>query len=417
LFVLRKTIAFNLHQDSKKDGLFEWQLGHVANWRPGCWHSNYSITKSLNAFYNSCFAEEEIAAHFHPVRWALILAIAIPVVLGTLIVFARIGGNEHVARCSLRGLRVLLAAEFVLLFVLSCVGFVYEQRSQPREAALFHAPGTLVDMGGYRLHLYCTGSGGPTVVLEHGHRATYLDWSFVQPQIAKFARVCSYDRGGYGWSEPSPNRRVPSVMADELHSLLRAAGEKPPYILAGHSYGAMNTVMFAHKFPDEVAGLVLIDGSTPDSLPRTSLRTRLWMQIMQFTMRFGLPRWRGWCGGGPEEIAAERQALTCRSQNFETILLEDASFPEARNEIRSIPSLGNIPLVVITRDPEKGLNSALETKHNQQQHDLAKLSSNSRVVVAEGSAHDVPFARPEVIIDAVKNLATLPAPAGSQGTP
>ena len=81
---------------------------------------------------------------------------------------------------------------------------------------------------------------------------------------------------------------------------------------------------------------------------------------MQFTMRFGLPRWRRWCGGGPEEIAAERQALTCRSQNFETILREDASFPGARNEIRSIPNLGNIPLIVITRDPDAAQDVAQE---------------------------------------------------------
>jgi pimeloyl-ACP methyl ester carboxylesterase len=311
----------------------------------------------------------------------------------------------------------MLVIEFAVLLVVALLGLGYERRARRQEAAQFHPPGRLVDVGGYRLHLYCTGAGGPTVVLEHGHRATYLDWYRVQPEIAKVTRVCSYDRAGYGWSDPSPRERTPSMIADELHSLLQAAGEKPPYLLVGHSFGAMNVVMFAHKFPDEVAGVVLVDGSTPESLRPAGWREKLWLRTIQLTMPFGLPRWRGWCDSGPQETIALKRALICRPQNIQTIFREDAAFPAAANEVRGISSLAGVPLVVIARDPASGANSKFEARHAEQQRDLAKLSTNSRIIVAEGSAHDVPLAKPDVIVEAVKRLLTPPAPADSRGTP
>jgi len=324
-------------------------------------------------------------------------------------------GNDALAHTCLRSLRYLVAAEFVAFIVIALVGFDYERRARAREAAQFHPPGRLVDIGGYRLHLYCTGSGGPTVILEHGHRATYLDWFRVQPETAKFTRVCSYDRAGYGWSDRSPKDRVPSVMAEELHTLLIAAGEKPPYVLVGHSFGALDTVMFAHKFPGEVAGLVLVDGARPESLRQ--IPGRLWVRMMEITMPFGLPRWRGWCEGGPAEIAAEKAVHSCRSQYLTTIQQEDSNFPQTAAEMRGISSLRNIPLVVIARDPGRGQNPAAETRNIQRQRESATLSTNSVFIVAEGSGHDVPLARPDLIVKAVQDLIRPLAQAGNRGTP
>jgi pimeloyl-ACP methyl ester carboxylesterase len=346
-----------------------------------------------------------------------VLSVAVPAVLAAAFLISRLGAYDDLARTCLRGLRYLVAAEFALLILLGLIGFSYERRARKQEAARFHPPGQLVDIGGYRLHPYCTGSGGPTVVLEHGHRATYLDWFRVQPQIATFTRVCSYDRAGYGWSDPSAKDRVPSVMAEELHTLLNAAGEKPPYVLVGHSFGALNAVMFAHKFPDEVAGIVLVDGSRPESLRQIPWRGRLWVLMMRVTIPFGLPRWRGWFEGGWEDVAAEKEALTCRLQFFETITREDSAFPRTAREMNAITSLGDVPLVVIARDPGRGQNPAAETRNNQLQRESAKLSTNSQFVVASGSAHDVPLARPDVIVNAVKSLIRPQAQAGSQGTP
>lgn len=347
----------------------------------------------------------------------MVLGIALPLALVAAFVFSRIGGNQELARNCARAVRIVLAIEVVALVIVAFLGWRYERRARKRDADQFHPPGKLVDVGGFRLHLYCTGEGGPTVILEHGHRATYLDWYRVQPGVAKFARVCSYDRAGYGWSDPSARDRSPSIMSEELHSALHAAGEKPPYIWVGHSFGAMNGIMFAHKFPGEVSALVLVDGSTPQSLHQARWREKVWLRTIQLTMPFGLPRWRGWCGGGPNEIAEVKQALTCDSQNFATILREDAAFPVATREIRGIASLGNTPLVVIARDPAMGNNAEIEARHAQQQREMTKLSTNSRFAVAEGSGHDVPLARPDVVVEAVKSLLKPQAQAGSQGTP
>jgi pimeloyl-ACP methyl ester carboxylesterase len=330
---------------------------------------------------------------------------------------ARLNGHVELSRNLLRLFRYSVAAEIVVAVILSGAGLVLERRAQQRDGLLYKPPGQLIDIGGYRLHLSCTGSGGPTVVLEHGHRATFLDWYRVQPEIAKFTRVCSYDRPGHGWSDPSPKPRVPSVMADELHALMHDAGEKPPYLLVAHSFGSLNAVMFAHKFPQEVAGLVLADGSHHASLGRLRLRQTVWLRIMQFTMPFGLPRWRGWCGGGPGEIAGVKEAVTCRWQYPETIFRESSAFPQAAAEMRSVSSVGDVPLVVIARDPASGHNPAAEEQHHKQQRDSTKLSTNSRFVIAEGSAHDIPLARPDVIVSAVKSLLRVQAPAGSRGTP
>jgi pimeloyl-ACP methyl ester carboxylesterase len=346
-----------------------------------------------------------------------VLGVGVPFILATCFFLVRMGGNQELARNCARAFRIVLAIEVAALVIVALIGLRYERRARRQDAAQFHPPGKLVDVGGYRLHLYCTGNDGPTVVLEHGHRATYLDWYRVQPELAKFIRVCSYDRAGMGWSERSPRERTPGVMADELHSALQAAGEKPPYVLVGHSFGAMNAIMFAHKFSDEVLGVVLVDGSTPDSLHPARGRTRLWMRMMQLTMPFGLPRWRGWCGGGPPAIAGVKQALTCRSQNFGTILREDSAIPAATGEIRAISSLGNIPVVVITRDPATGNNSEFEARHTQKQREMTKLSTNSRFIVAEGSGHEIPLARPDVIVETVKSLIKPQAQAGSRGTP
>lgn len=350
-------------------------------------------------------------------RWAVALAVAVPLVVAVAFLFARLSGNAELARSFLRGLRIVIVVELVLLTLAALLGLNNERRAQQHDAESLHPPGRLIDIGGYRLHLYCVGTGGPTIVLEHGHQSTYLDWYRVQPQLAKFTRVCSYDRAGYGWSEQSPNPRVPSVMADELHKLLSAAGEKPPYILVGHSYGAINAVMFAHQFPDELAGLVLVDGSHPEALGRLSLRNRMWRRVMQFTLPFGLPRRRGWCGGGPPETAAEKEALNCRSSFYETIIRENRGMAQATVEMHSIKTLGDLPLVVIARDPAMGRDTQAEVRHNEEEREFAKLSTKSRFIVAERSAHDIPLARPDVVVEAVRSLLKSQGQAGSRETP
>jgi len=320
-------------------------------------------------------------------------------------------GHGESSRTLLRGLRYVLAVELIAVAIAAAVGASYESANRKRDRELYRPPGRLVDVGGYRLHLYCTGEGGPTVVLEFGLDGSYLDWYRVQPAVAKFTRVCSYDRAGYGWSDPSPRPRIPSVMSEELHTLLEKAGEKPPYILAGHSLGSFDALMYAHRYPQEVAGVVLVDGAHPDELLPFYLRKKLWLRVMQVTMPFGLPRWRGWCGSGPAEIAGMKQAIGCQSRVYATHYAQWKAFPQSADEVRSLGSLGDLPLVVISRDPKRSSTTADTLSGKREQHwsklqaTLAQLSSRATQVIAEGSGHSIPLERPDLVAKVIEKMA------------
>lgn len=303
----------------------------------------------------------------------------------------------------------------LLLVLLAIVGLVYERRAHNRDVLLYHPPGKLIDLGRYRLHLSCAGNGGPTVVLEYGHQGSYFDWSLVQPEVARFTRVCFYDRAGYGWSDPSPRPRVPSAMADELHRLLQKAGEKPPFILVAHSFGSYNAVMFTHKFPDEVSALVLVDGLHTFSDFPFPVRERVSLRTMEFLIPFGLPRWRKWCGGtGPEVLRGEKQAVLCRPNLYAAFCRERTALPQSVAEMRLINNLGSVPLIVIAHDPQILPGSPGIDDWDLVQQQKLQLSRKSELMVAAGSGHDIPRVRPDVIIAAVKKLADQASGTGGQ---
>src|SRR5262249_27022651 len=152
-------------------------------------------------------------------------------------------------------------------------------------------------------------------------------------------------------------------------------------------------------------------------LRRASWRSRSWLRLMQFTMPFGLPRWREWCGGGPTENLPIRRALTCRPEYMKNILREDEAFPAAAKEIREITGLGSLPLIVIAADRAKGNRGKRAEGHLQRQRGLATLSGNSQFVVAADSGHDVPIARPEVVTEAVRSLIKPQEQPDSRETP
>src|SRR5690349_3978938 len=122
-----------------------------------------------------------------------------------------------------------------------------------------HAPGSMVDLGGHRLHVNCTGKGTPTVVVENGLGDFSFDWVLVQARVERFARICTYDRAGYAWSDPGPKPRTFDQLNLELHDALRRLGERGPFVLVGHSFGGGVVRQFALRYPKDVAGLVLVD--------------------------------------------------------------------------------------------------------------------------------------------------------------
>src|SRR5438067_2718349 len=162
---------------------------------------------------------------------------------------------------------LLLARAVLLLFVFVRAGAAWAQNETNQPP--LRPPGRLVDVGGWRLHLNCTGearASQPTVILEAGIGDFSVEWSLVQPGVAKFARVCSYDRAGDGWSDLGPHPRTMHQIVYELHTLLEKAGVKPPFVLVGHSYGGWLVRLYASTYPAEVAGLALVEAGADHPL-------------------------------------------------------------------------------------------------------------------------------------------------------
>ncbi len=168
-------------------------------------------------------------------------------------------------RWIIRSARVLAAAAIAL----AAAGAAFELVSGWQDARRFPQRGRSVQAGAVRLNLDCSGTQrSPTIILDSGMGVPAFGWFKVQPEVAKFARVCSYDRAGYGWSEPGPEPRTSLQIARELKALLMASGEQGPYVLVGHSFGGFNVRVFNSLFPKDVAGVVFADASHEDEEER-----------------------------------------------------------------------------------------------------------------------------------------------------
>jgi pimeloyl-ACP methyl ester carboxylesterase len=301
----------------------------------------------------------------------------------------------------------------VLLVILAAAGFLYENISEARDRRFNPMEGQLVDVGGRKMHIYCVGTGTPTVVLDSGLGDSYLSWKKVQPQIARFTRVCSYDRAGLGYSDPSPQPRTSKVIAQELNSLLKAADISPPYVLIGHSMGGYNVRVFASLYRDQVAGMVLVDASHPDQENRFPAGLKdlegSWQREIQFVASaapFGIPRLLGLCESDPSERAADCNWHSAREQ-----LAEIRRFPESAAQAAQTGSLGDIPLAVLSHDPAKPSNDlpadlAKPTNEawEKMQEELAHLSTRGTQTIAKNSSHYIQFDRPDMVIEAVRNV-------------
>jgi pimeloyl-ACP methyl ester carboxylesterase len=150
------------------------------------------------------------------------------------------------------------------LIVAALSGATYQWLATRKELAATPPPGHLVDIGGYRLHLWCSGDGAPAVILDTGLGGSSADWGFVQPDVARFTRVCSYDRAGMGYSDPGPSPRTARRIASELAELLIRSGINGPAVLVGASIAGFDVRVLASDHPERVAGLVLVDASHED---------------------------------------------------------------------------------------------------------------------------------------------------------
>jgi pimeloyl-ACP methyl ester carboxylesterase len=297
--------------------------------------------------------------------------------------------------------------------LLAIAGALYQSLSERHDRRAYPMPGELVDVGAYKMHIDCTGQGSPTVILDSGLGDTYISWQKVQPQIAQFARVCSYDRAGLGYSDSSPFPRTSREIADELHALLHNAEVPPPYILVGHSMGGFNVRLYAGLYRGEVAGMVLVDSSHPEQLKRlppavldieaSGVRQQ---EFLEFTMPFGIPRLLGFCDSDQGVRAAE-----CNFHSAREAVAELKSVSESAAQIAATGPFGDLPLAVLSSDPDRprpdlpeDLVMPTNEAWQQMQDELSHLSTKGIRVVAKGSGHYIQIDRPAVVIEAVHNI-------------
>jgi len=158
-----------------------------------------------------------------------------------------------------RRINGILAAIALLLVVLVLFGTAYEQVARRRERARFRQVGRSVDIGGRSLNIFCSGEGSPTVIFESDALTPGYSWVYIQREIARTTRACWYDRAGYGWSDPGPAPHTSVANAADLHELLLRGSVKAPFVLAGDRFGSLDVRVFGSRYPEEVAGMVLVD--------------------------------------------------------------------------------------------------------------------------------------------------------------
>ena len=323
----------------------------------------------------------------------------------------------------------------VLLGIL--LGVVYQKLGTRRDWRVHPPPGKLVDLGTHRLHMLEAGPGGPTVVLEAGLMSTVLSWSSLQRELAHRYRVISYDKAGLGWSESGPMPRTADRIVDELHSLLEHAGVPPPYILVGHSFGGLTVPLFAARYPEKTAGVVLVDPVAPVEWNPPSEHDRRLTEIgakvcrrAAFLSRIGLIRFvafllttgaKGPAGrlvrlisrGTPSESgsvsspwfwalpAIERQMASVfwiQDKFAVTIASQLENLPVSAVRVCELGSFTDKPVVILTAPTapqnRREAHTALASHLPQGQH-----------VIAEKSSHWIMWEQPELVIQAVRKIA------------
>lgn len=352
------------------------------------------------------------------------------------------GKKRRGAGC-LRWLGRVALGGVILLLGLAVIGAVYQGIASARDAKLYKPVNQMVDVNGLQMRLDCRGVGSPTVVLEAGAQSYSIHWWRIQDEVAKFTRVCSYDRPGYGWSDPAPAMSSSEQVAGLLHALLEAAGEGPPYLMVGHSMGGVFVRAFAGEYPDEVVGMVLVDSSheqqnlayPPEFEEVAALQTDLAnksLPILQTAATLGVLRVSGYLEpnftflGMPDDQREPVLAQVYRSGFYGAIKREVALGEVCLSQPGGLKSLGDMPLIVLSAEqdaremyetlallkPYLDSPSQLTLQVVQQyvatmdemQDELAALSTRSRRIVIEDSGHFIQLEKPRVVIDAIREV-------------
>jgi pimeloyl-ACP methyl ester carboxylesterase len=327
-----------------------------------------------------------------------------------------------------------LLAMVVILALAALAGAGCQAVAAARDFRRHPPPGRLVNLGSHRLHLLGMGEGAPAVVMDSGLPGSVLSWCWVQPEIAKFTRACSYDRAGLGWSDAGPMPRTADRIAEELHRLLGRAGVPSPYVLVGHSFGGLTVRLFAARYPEEVAGMVLIDpiGSgewrAPDSRQKRELRggARLcrrgeWLARLGIArgisvlvrlgalraVRFAVSLVSSGALGETESMLGPLEKLPRELRSVVPLFWLQPKFYRAlASQIESLPesaaqaaeaSAGPWPVLVLS-------SGRTEPRRRVEQEALAGSSPQGRHVVVPASGHWIQLDRPEAVVAAVREV-------------
>ena len=300
------------------------------------------------------------------------------------------------------------------LFVVAAIG------AFGQAAERYPAPGRLIDVGGRKIHLFCTGKGSPTVVLLAGGSAFAIDWALVQPQIAKKTRVCSYDRAGLGWSGSGPADETVEQTVSDLHDVLRLPPEKGPFVLVGASIGGIFIRAYQHAFPEEVAALVFTNSTGRVGMALPGGKGGLLWELSEDALRsvFPLPasaKGKAPTAEGepfdrlPEDLQIVRLWLDVRLwEQFDPAKSNPTSMLSWRKEfLREFDEtedpdafpLGKLPVVVLASGPEA--TKAERQTRNTASARLDHLSANSVHLVAKGSGHEIHLYQPDRVGEAI----------------
>jgi pimeloyl-ACP methyl ester carboxylesterase len=281
--------------------------------------------------------------------------------------------------------------------------------------AIYPAPGKIYSVNGHDMHLYCTGEGSPTLVLEAGGGNDSLTWTKVQPELSKITRVCSYDRAGFGWSSPQPPPRDANRIAGELHALLQQAGIQGPIVLMGHSRAGMYIRAYNQLYPEQVKGLVFVDSSvflywdrmSPELRAANSYSKPFYYSLVAI-MDLGLHRVAGKCSPEPgfDEATGTRIAQLECGKNGSPVFQEYETTRQSSEETIHTGPYGALPVLIFSRDAElERQNSGLPAKlaleqsvfWEQEQESFKRLSTHSRRIIAKGSGHPIQYERADLV--------------------
>jgi pimeloyl-ACP methyl ester carboxylesterase len=319
---------------------------------------------------------------------------------------APLEGEDDMWRWTLRGL-VGLSGFLILAAV---CGATWQGLATRKELASTPPPGRLVDVGGHRLHLWCMGAGAPAVILENGLGGSSADWGYVQPDVARFTHVCSYDRAGMGYSDPGPSPRTARRIASELAELVARSGIAGPVVLAAASSGGFNVRVLASEHPDRVAGLVLVDASHEDQLHEVPGLARF---VPLLSSVGGLRLLGVSFGLRPESLPPSTQrfarATGFRAAGYQAAADEIIHIRQSASEVRASRRKLTIPLVVVS-----GARGADATWRGLQR-DQVKLSERGCQIIAGQSGHVVVIDQPQVVVDAIRR--TVEAARGRNDAP